>query len=140
MKNVLERVKAAHPDFDDLSSFDEIPLPWYVDILPQTLRCYPKLPKGVWVRRLMEWIGDGELDGTLGYYAIGHWEPQSFAIAANLEHFNDGNEPACYVSAVRHKYQVKCACDDDDPEDPCECFCNATERTPGAFAVTIVEF
>lgn len=79
-----------------------------------------------------DWIGE-----TLGYFAEGHFDAQSFAIATNQEYGPLDNP--IRVDQVKHEYRVALPLEPDDPG--CDCTylerCNASKE--GSFPVTIVE-
>jgi hypothetical protein len=55
----------------------------------------------------------------IGYYAVGHWDRQSFAIAC---HKNYGIDDIVILSEVILGWASRCHCEDDEPDDEYNCW------------------
>lgn len=97
---------------------------------------YPKIPKDTSIVELREIDGDW-IGGTTGYFAVGAWDEESFAIAVN-EEFN--------LASLSHKEPVLVSdvkigrCRKVPTPDRCWRFheCTAEESDRGAFMATYV--
>ena len=121
-----------------LSACREKYLNW--DALPTWGDCHPRLPKEVCVEELYEWDGEN-FNGTAGFYAKGHWDRRSFAIAVNQEFGLAELEKPAYTSDVRHGFHSPDYCDPESMEEdgPMECLHFSFHQSEGSWPITVFD-
>ncbi|KAI9129543.1 hypothetical protein [Acaryochloris sp. CCMEE 5410] len=78
-----------------------------------------------------DWMGD-----LLGYFAMGHYEPATFAQAVNAEY--DPDIPA-EAHQICHEFWVEVSLEPDELDCNCTCLKTCKADVDGAFAVTYIE-
>jgi hypothetical protein len=76
---------------------------------------YPKVNKSTEILELV--TIDAIYQDCIGYYACGHWDSQSFAIAINQEYDLADYEQPIWVKDVKQGYFITAATDIDLPDE-----------------------
>jgi hypothetical protein len=104
---------------------------------PNADNAAPPIPNGVEIIRILEYDNE-ECGGTQGYYALGFWHPQSFAIAVNKDYDLASNGKPCITGQVRYCYVSPDYCDLDDIDTgEMECLFFSDTWRPDSQAVTV---